>query len=177
MAGYTFVTYPNKPGSPKISFTNEISSYILVKKSANFKQAIKNSKKYGGYLAEMNSPGESLRVFDAVTGLITGSQRNKTRAPDGGGAAYLWLGGSDAGSEGAWTWQSSKAVIGLNQAEWGKGALGREPDNFGGKQHYLGLGLDNWPLGSTTNQGFGNAGSWNDLSGTNKLFYLVELSQ
>lgn len=158
-----------------IAFNTDHGAYALIKKPANFKQALQSAKKYGGYLAEMGSAAETASLFDAVTGLISGSEWRKTRANDGGGAAYLWLGGSDAGAEGVWTWQSSKAVIGLDRAEWGEGTLGREPDNSGGQQHCLGLGLENWPVGSASDQGFGNAGSWNDINGSNKLFYVVEL--
>ena len=38
----------------------------------------------------------------------------------------------------------------------------------------MALGLENWPFGYSTGQGYGNAGQWNDLQGTTKLYFVVE---
>ena len=60
-------------------------------------------------------------------------------------------------------------------------ALGSEPDNStDAKSHpWSGLpaiGLNNWPKGFADDQGYGNAGEWNDLAESNKLGFIVEFS-
>ena len=96
-----------------------------------------------------------------------------TVAPDGGGAAYVWLGGTDESVEGSWIWDKSGQVISTSRDEWGSGALGSEPDNFNGNQDHLAFGLENWPADSSP-AGFGEYGQWNDINGSNNLFSLVE---
>jgi hypothetical protein len=56
--------------------------------------------------------------------------------------------------------------IEADQANWG----GVEPDNYN-NQDYLALALQDWPLGSGD---LGLAGQWNDLAGSNKLYFVVE---
>lgn len=170
----------NKAGKlPKgtVQFETDYGKYALVAKAANFTSANKNAAKYGGYLAEITSTEENQAVFDAITGQLKTTEYKKTRASDGGGSPYVWLGGSDQESEGDWTWLKSGQRISLDLAEWGSGALGAEPDNFDGSQNYLALGLANWPLGAANGEGFGDAGNWNDVKGSNRLFYLVEFDQ
>ena len=48
------------------------------------------------------------------------------------------------------------------------------PDNYN-NQDYLALGIQNWPYGASTGSGYGDAGEWNDLRGTNLLYYVVEI--
>ena len=93
-------------------------------------------------------------------------------ASDGGGAKYVWLGASDAASEGNWVWSDGSNFSGFG---WGSGRLGDEPDNYN-NQDYLALGLENWPAGSIEGGGYGNAGSWNDIDGSNLLFSLIEIA-
>lgn len=160
-----------------LEFETDYGKYALVTKAANFKAAEKKAGKYGGHLAEVSSTEENQEIFDAITGQLKPSAYRKTTASDGGGAPYVWLGGSDQESEGDWIWQKSGQRISLDLAEWGSGALGAEPDNFDGSQNYLALGLTNWPLGSASGEGFGDAGSWNDVKGSNRLFYLLEFDK
>jgi hypothetical protein len=169
----------NKPISlpnASLSFSTATSSYSLILKPTTFVKAQKNAYKYGGYLAELSSSSENAQVFDSITGILESSLYNKSIASDGGGSSYLWIGGSDSASEGVWYWSKSGISIPLNSPEWGKGSMGQEPDNFGGGQDYLALALENWPYGSADNKGYGNAGMWNDIQGSNKLFYLVEFN-
>lgn len=157
-------------------FSTSDSDYALILKPATFAKAEKKALKFGGYLADLSTPDENPEVFDSITGLLDRSLYKKSTASDGGGSSYVWLGGSDSGSEGVWRWSKSGALIPTDSPEWGKGAMGREPDNFQGTQHYLALGLENWPYGSADGMGFGNAGMWNDIQGGNKLFYLIEFN-
>lgn len=126
----------------------------------------------GGYLLHINSAEEQADVYAKVSGYLATSLAS-TRAPDGGGAAYIWLGASDAATEGTWVWADDNSALSAGYTRWGSGALGSEPDNAG-NQDYLGLGLENWPQGSATNAGYGNAGYWNDISVNNALYYVVE---
>lgn len=159
-----------------IRFQTADGSYALITKPASFVKAAKKARRYGGSLAEISSSTENTDVFDAITGRLKPARWAKSLATDGGASPYVWLGGSDAQAEGNWTWISSGEPIELSRSEWGRGAMGQEPDNSGGSQHYLGLGLSNWPSGAADGEGFGNRGSWNDLDGANKLFYLVEFN-
>jgi serralysin len=159
-----------------IRFQTGDGSYALVTKPASFATASKQARRYGGVLAEISSSSENAGVFDAITGRLEPSRWTRSLAMDGGGSPYVWLGGSDANTEGNWRWINSGESIELDRSEWGRGAMGQEPDNSGGRQHYLGLGLSNWPSGAADGEGFGNAGSWNDIDGSNKLFYVIEFT-
>ena len=116
--------------------------------------------------------------------LIKTSEYSKSVAKDGGNAAYVWLGATDdpksavvkGASEGNWLWVDGTSLP-TSRAEWGSGPLGKEPDNAkvgSVTQNYLALGLENWPKGSASGAGIGDAGDWNDVVGTNTLYYVVE---
>jgi len=61
---------------------------------------------------------------------------------------YSWIGGSDAASEGKWEWSDG--------TPWGyENWDANQPDNNGGKEHYLGLN-------------YKNNGKWNDDKGKDK---------
>ena len=97
----------------------------------------------------------------------------RTTASDGGGGIYVWLGASDAAREGDWRWSDGRPVRG-GYAAWGRGSMGSEPDNYGGAQNFMALGLTGWPEGVPAGRGFGRAGEWNDLSGENQLAWIAE---
>lgn len=61
----------------------------------------------------------------------------------------LWLGGTDEGHEGTWTWLDETPI---EYANWNTG----EPNNMGGNEHYL----ETYTSGDT-------AGKWNDLADDN----------
>ena len=153
-------------------------SYGLFKKEATFAQAKSIAKKAGGYLAEIDSREENQAIFQAIQSALTPQELRQTRSANGGGAAYVWLGGSDASQEGFWSWSASNSLIAKDNPNWGQGEtngqVSSEPDNFLGNQNSLALGLENWPLGSADGSGKGTAGSWNDLKSTEKLYSLIE---
>ena len=103
----------------------------------------------------------------------SGIVNSSTTAPDGGGAAYVWLGGNDRTIEGNWVWDSystgtgqfwqgsrTGTVVGGLYNNWGN-----EPDNFN-NQDALGFALSSWPFGVT--------GEWNDVDENNNLYFIVE---
>ena len=111
---------------------------------------------------------------------------NATRAPDGGGAAYLWLGGSDAASEGEWRWVSTDQQfwsgeyyngnsVGGAYHNWGTlGGVIQEPDNYQ-NQDALALGLEAWPYGAPSSYLLGTAYQWNDIDlNSNQLYFIIE---
>jgi hypothetical protein len=149
------------------------STYELHKTPKSFNKAAEAAKSSGSYLAEINSEEENNAIFQQVSLLISKKEFSTTTSQDGGGSAYVWIGGSDQKSEGSWQWINSRQSISLSRGEWGSGALGNEPDG-GTFQNGLGLGLENWPKGSSKGSGYGNAGSWNDINTSSTLFYVTE---
>ena len=121
--------------------------------------------------------GENTAVFNAAT-LDAGITISSTVAPDGGGASYLWLGGTDRLAEGTWIWDGTDSGSGdqfwegtsASTGGTSVGGLynnwGDEPDDFGSGQDGLGLAITDWPLGT--------AGQWNDVATSNSLYYVIE---
>ncbi len=132
------------------------------------------------YLTKVDSSTENATILKNLKQSIVASAENikagsdaqyaATRATDGGNASYLWLGGSDATQEGAWTWGDGSSLSAGYQ-NWGSGSLGSEPDNFNGNQNFLAIATEKWPA---PQGGLGNAGQWNDLNGDNLLLSIVE---
>lgn len=156
------------------SFSYNGTSYELVKENKTWVNAATCAVSRGGILAEIDNVNEQNAIFSEISanGGITNSN---TVAPDGGGGAYIWIGGNDILTEGNWIWDgdntgssvqfwmgtSTGTAVGGLYSNWGN-----EPDNFGG-QDALGLSLNGWPLGVS--------GQWNDVDETNTLYYLIEL--
>ena len=101
--------------------------------------------------------------------------------PDGGGGAYLWVGGNDIAVEGNWVWDGDNdlntesfwsgtyegAAIANSYVNWGTTfSVQNEPDDYLNQQDALAISLDGWPLGS--------AGEWNDVDQSNLLFSIIE---
>ena len=147
--------------------------YFVVQENKTWQQADSCAATFGFQLANIDSQAEqdSLFRFINTLGIVT----SNTVAPDGGGAAYLWIGGNDRNSEGAWVWQTRQtsqpqfwqgdrngSPVGGLYNNWGN-----EPDNFQ-NQDALGLALTNWP--------FGVAGEWNDVDEGNSLYFIMEFN-
>ncbi|MDH7515656.1 MAG: lectin-like protein [Bacteroidota bacterium] len=153
-------------------------SYEVVREKRTWVQAAACAHERGGVLAEINSAAEQTALF---TQLISnaGITPSNTTAPDGGGAAYVWIGGNDMAVEGRWIWDGANTGSGvqfwqgLSAANGGYAVggqytnWGNEPDNYGPSgQDALGLALTNWPYGS--------AGQWNDINENNQIYYIIE---
>lgn len=125
-------------------------------------------------LAIIDTGSEQAAVAPQVLALTTASTAT---AEDGGGARYIWLGGSDVASEGSWVWVNGSPI---SYANWGTGSMWQgsgqssEPDNYL-NQDGLAMGLQTWPNGSSLNNGLGNAGQWNDIRDSNAMPSLIEL--
>ena len=166
---------------PFSSSMNSVHHYEIVKRPMTWHEAVNYAVRRGGYLAEINSKEEQKKIWDLVS--EANIDLSATIAPDGGGASYLWLGGTDEGHEGNWIWDGdfdSKGILfwkGKVDGEPVNGAYvnwGNEPDNYGDKQNALGLALTEWPLGSGR---LGKPGEWNDLYAGNRLYFIVEFEK
>jgi len=157
------------------SFVHNGHSYEVVKESKPWTDASACAVSRNGYLAEINDAAEQNAVFNELTnnaGIITSNTQNQF------GTASIWLGGSDAGTEGNWIWDGDNDGIGPQfwsggpggtpvgglYANWGISPA--EPDNSGGQDHLT-------IIIKTTAVNFG---LWNDLISTNSIYYLIEYS-
>ena len=156
-------------------------TYKLVESSASWNAAAAAAETMSlggttGYLARIDSSAENSAILTAVSAHLSPAQLANTIPSDGSETAFVWLGGSDAASEGQWAWTNSGDLfwqgdfngspIAERYTNWGV-----QPDNAGGVENALAMGLADWPepfydLGAT--------GQWNDLNAEDSLFYLVE---
>ncbi|MCB0282270.1 MAG: T9SS type A sorting domain-containing protein [Calditrichaeota bacterium] len=154
------------------TFTYKGKKYEVVKENKTWADAAACADARGGILAHINSQEEMDSIFYYVN--LAGISTSQTKAPDGGNASYIWLGGNDLIEEGKWVWDGSNYGMGVQF--WQGTNLGspvdslynnwgNEPDNFS-DQDGLGLALTNWPRGT--------AGQWNDVNAANQLYYLIE---
>lgn len=156
------------------TFTYNGSTYEVVRENKTWSNAASCAVERGGHLAEINDSTEQNAVYAEVlsnASIVPAS----TVAPDGGGASYVWIGGTDSGIEGAWVWDgnndgtgdqywqgtASGSPVGGLYNNWGN-----EPDDFGSGQDGLGLAITDWPLGAS--------GQWNDVDDLNTLYYVIE---
>ncbi|WP_075343777.1 DUF5018 domain-containing protein [Tenacibaculum agarivorans] len=170
------------------TFTHNGKKYEIVKEAKTWEAAAAFAVGRGGYLTEVNDKAEQDAIFQALNkASIT---MTNTVAPDGGGGAYVWIGGNDITTEGSWVWNGNNqgsgtpfwtgnrtgSVVNSAYVNWGRqtnspvdaSSKFNEPDNFGTGQDGLALSLNGWPLGF--------AGQWNDVDHTNKLFFVIEFN-
>jgi hypothetical protein len=137
--------------------------YLIVNEPTTWPQADIYARAALGYLAVVSNPTENQFLF---TNLL--AEGISSVAPNGGGAKYAWIGGSDVAVPDTWLWVNGNP-FGTSYANWGIA----EPDNFGGVQDSLAMGLEGWPVWNPGS--FGNASEWNDLDGDdNNLAYVIE---
>ena len=193
LAGIFFILMVNHAQAQTCADTNHIykfkyhgKKYEIVKELKSWDSAAACAVQRGGYLAQINNQMEQDSIYHAiVTG--AGVSSTYTVVGDGGGIAYIWIGGTDKHAEGTWLWDGNNDNIGTNF--WtGQGAAGagggsavggaynhwggttsgtaNEPDNYAGNQNAAAIGLASWP--------YGIAGEWNDINATNVLYYVIE---
>lgn len=166
------------------SFTYDGKDYEVVKENKTWEEAAACAAERGGFLAEINDADENAALFNELTNNASIINSNTTAA-DGGGASYVWIGGNDIATESTWIWDGNnegttvqfwQGAANGNPVDGLYNNWGNEPDDFmdgpgGTEQDGLGLALTEWPLGSGS---LGSAAQWNDVSHTNKLYYIIE---
>ena len=110
-------------------------SYQKFENTVNWTEAQTYCESQGGYLATVTSQEEQQFIFSQL-----------------GTAGLVWLGGTDAGHEGTWSWVTNEP---WNYSNWDGG----EPNNGYGNENYL---LMN------------HYGTWNDMSLDNTLWFVCE---
>jgi len=138
-----------------------------------------------GALVRIDSQAENDAISAWLQAAIPESDFTKTKAPDGGGGSYVWLGATDRVTEGAWLWDGDNdgtgdqfwsgtktgSPVGGLYNNWGYTTAQNEPDNYNGAQDAAGICLNRWP---TSSGALGSRGQWNDVNETNSLYYIVE---
>ncbi len=155
------------------SFVYDGHAYEVVKENSTWTDAVACAVDHGGYLAEITSEEEQNAIFDELSnnaGINTANTQNQF------GTASVWIGGSDAVTEGTWIWDGNNDGIGpefwmggpngnaISGAYTIWGTSPAEPDNSGGQDH---LTIIIKPTAT-------NFGRWNDLVSTNTIYYLIE---
>jgi hypothetical protein len=156
------------------TFTYGGHSYTIITTPATWTAARAVVGGRGEHLAFIDSAAENTAIFNAlVAAAVT------TTAPDGGGARYAWIGGTDdptavtAASEGNFYWSDGTrfwsggltgSAYGGRYANFGT-VNSKEPDNWN-TQNFIAMGVTAWPNGA--------AAQWNDIAGANSLVYVSE---
>ncbi len=143
-------------------------TYLITSTAQSWNDAGTSWSLSGGHLAIISSLDENTKVYDVAA---QGVPLDAPYALDGGSAIYLWLGASDILNEGSWNWVNGAPISHYNYTNWGSGVLGAEPDNTGGFQDAMAMGIEAWPY---PDGGIGIAGEWNDLDPSNELYSIIE---
>jgi hypothetical protein len=147
------------------TFESNGSVYSVYSTPMTWAKANAYAKSLGGQLAVVEDESENDFLYQQIMDLMSSSDLAKSTAKDGGGAAYVWLGATDAVKEGVWKWVNNDDLD-TDNFMWGSNDSLSEPNDTGKKQNHLSMGLEDWSAG--------DAGQWNDLNGSNKLFFVVE---
>ena len=167
-------------------FTYANVRYEIVKEAKTWADAAACAVQRGGYLAQIDSAAEQAAIYSAIQ--AAGVSPNYNPIEFGGGASYVWIGGTDRVSEGSWVWDGNDDGLGTpfwqgsangtavagRYNNWGRNAQGarQEPDNFLDAQDCVAIGLSKWPVGAPLQ--LGAAGQWNDISEDSSCFFVIE---
>jgi hypothetical protein len=162
-------------------FEHEGHTFRLVENPASWDEATATAAAMSlggetGYLARIDSASENNAILSALSAHLSPAQLANTIANDNSDTPFVWLGGSDEGREGQWLWSNNGDPFWQGDFN-GKPVAGRftnwgvQPDNAGGAENALALGLANWPKPFND---LGSAGQWNDLEEGNRLLYVIE---
>ena len=164
-------------------FEHKGHTYKLIESPASWDEATATAAEMSlgeeaGYLVRIDSAAENKAIVSALSTHLSPAQLANSIPNDVSEAPFVWIGGSDEEREGRWLWSNNGDPFWQGNFN-GKPIAGRytnwgvQPDNDGGAENALAMGLANWPapfydLGST--------GQWNDLEADNQLLYLVEFN-
>ena len=134
---------------------------------------------WGGYLAEFTTV-EELDAFyayikpeiDYMQGDEGGRQQlamSSEKTLDGGGAAYGWIGASDADAEGVWKWETSNTS--LSTSDFGGWAT-NAPNDLNFDQDQAAFAFTSFSE-SGADGSSGNAGKINDVSASNQSLVVI----
>ncbi|MFZ4399707.1 MAG: T9SS type A sorting domain-containing protein [Bacteroidales bacterium] len=167
------------------SFSYGGHNYQIVKELKSWTDAAACAVERGGYLVRIDNSAENAQLITAITS--AGISSSYHPVDDGGGASYIWTGGTDKNTEGNWLWDGDNnnvgtnfysgqgtagtgggAAVGGSYINWGCSTL-CEPDNYFylHDQDALGLAISSWPYGA--------ASQWNDIDINNTLYYIIEI--
>jgi len=173
------------------TFTHNNATYEVVREMKSWDAAAACAVERGGFLVEINDPGEQMAVYNAIIN-GAGVSPNYTTVNNGGGIAYVWIGANDKSTEGVWLWDGDDssngtnfwtgqgsngsgngAAIGGAFTNWGGASTGTvmEPDDYGTGQDCAAMALTGWPAGTTM---LGVASEWNDIVGSSAIYYVIE---
>lgn len=167
--------------SADLDFTIEGRPYRMVNNERTFANAEADAISKGGHLVHIDSQAENDAIFAAIQAAVPSG----STASDGGGAVYVWIGGTET-SEGTYGWVDSPlvpfwtggktgAAAAGSFANWGSsivGSGGPEPDNFNGTQNRAAMAITAWPSSGASK--IGQPGQWNDIRDSNSLAYVIE---
>jgi hypothetical protein len=123
------------------TFEGNGSVYSVYSTAMTWAKANAYAKSLGGQLAVVEDESENDFLYQQIMDLMSSSDLAKSTAKDGGGAAYVWLGATDAVTEGVWKWVNNQDLD-TDNFMWGSNGSLSEPDDFGKKQDHLALGLE-----------------------------------
>ena len=83
------------------SFNYNGHTYEVVKENKNWTDAAACAVARNGYLAEISDANENAAIFNELSN-NAGITLSQTSTSNGGGAAYVWIGGNDITTEGTW---------------------------------------------------------------------------
>lgn len=147
-------------GATVYEFNGHYYEPVLVPEGVTWSQANEVATRCNGYLATITSQAEDEFVY----GLID--------EPEYWWLTYggPWLGGTDFGHEGTWTWVNDEGPFTYTNW-WPSG----QPDNAGGREHYL--QYHGGPLNVGNPYGHLGQRRWNDVAGDTPLLgYVIEWS-
>ncbi len=146
-------------GATVYEFNGHYYEPVLVPEGVTWSEAVDVATRCNGYLATITSQAEDEFVYSLIDEPAYWWQTY-------GGP---WLGGTDFGHEGTWTWVTGESWTYTNW--WPSG----QPDNAGGTEHYL--QYHGGPLNVGDPYGYLGQRRWNDVSGDLPLRgYVIEWS-
>lgn len=153
--------------NPTVSNRNDLALYAYISQRKTFDEAVDYADGLGAHVVTINSADENRLIYALTRSQLTDETRDQLgQANDGGGATYVWLGGTDREVEGSWAWITQES---FDYTNWGNA----EPDDYQG-QDGLAMGLEDWPLGAGSSQRFGAESEWNDIGLENRLTFVIE---